>query len=175
MNKTNRTIQIIAVLIIIATLLLLAAGLTSQSNRQARVTPMPNPISGTVSTSGCLYELTRQESGLPATIYLDLSDGEPKTLTFGVHTKFNAECVAGKIRYWIAEINPMCVRGSITLSSDGTWGCTLDTNDPHIVAFEFELGGHWIWPQGQPDVEWIEPPLIPLLTPVPTPLPGLQI
>lgn len=80
MNKTNRTIQIIAVLIIIATLLLLAAGLTSQSNRQARVTPMPNPISGTVSTSGCLYELTRQESGLPATIYLDISDGDRKSV-----------------------------------------------------------------------------------------------
>ena len=171
MNKINRKIQGIAAVIVICTLALMPFAFIN-FNAPVEVTPVqqinavPNPMPGIDVT--CSYDLTTEESGLPAIIYIDLMEGGSLDLTFGVNIKFHAECIAGKIRYWIVEIDPMCIQGSITLSSDGTWGCTLETNDPHIVAaFLFELGGHWKWPQGQPNVEWTEPPLVPLMTPPP--------
>ncbi len=171
MKKTNRTIQIIAAGVIVLTLLLMAS-IGHQNNPPAQVTAISNPIPSTVDTI-CSYDLLPQESGLNQPVYIDLAEGKSLDLTFGVNTKFHAECVGGKVRYWIAHINPKCVQDSIILSSDGTWGCNLQTADPYIVAFEFVIGGVWTWPQGMPD-EWTEPPLVPLMTPVPTPL-GQQL
>lgn len=128
---------------------------------------------GTSDSSACSYDITPQESGLTPTIYVDLQQGEVMDLTFGVLTKFHAECQGGKIRYWVITIPDYCIYSTIELDSTGTWSCIVSTDG--YEGWSMRMGSLWTYPQGLPENGWIETNPVPLMTPVPVPPEGSVI
>lgn len=169
---TNRQIQIIAALIMIATLLIAVAQI-GQSFRHETIAPVANPVpNSVVGNAHCAYDLPPEESGLTPYVYINVRESESFDLTFGVITKLHAECIQGFVRYWITDLDPSCLTETITLLSDGTWACNMDDSNGGPF-YTFRMGGLWIWPNGQPD-QWIEPEAVPLITPAPAPYPGQE-